>query len=164
MVCFYHPLLASVHKETSLLTRSLVFLRACRPGCRPPLLPTHISALISGKTVPKPPSGFLQNKAQALCSLDNLQERTQTAPGPSPGATTHLLHDTVGLGHPFPQVHWLVGQPVMGEPSDLLGLDRKGAWRHHVIRSLCRCLDGFIRGERVSQNKVWGGMLQQRTS
>lgn len=55
MVCFYHPLLSSVHKETSLPTRLLVFLRACRPGRSPPLFPTHTSALISGKTVPKPP-------------------------------------------------------------------------------------------------------------
>lgn len=41
----------------------------------------------------------------------------------------------------------------MGEPSDLLGLDGKGAWRHHVIRSLCRCLDGFTREERGVRTK-----------
>lgn len=44
----------------------------------------------------------------------------------------------------------------MREPFDLLGLDRKGTRRHHVISSLCRRLDHFSREWKVNQKtKKW---------
>lgn len=66
---------------------------------------------------------------------------------------TYLFHNTVGLGHTFPQVDWLVGQPVVREPSDLLGLDRKGPGRYHVISCLCCCLNHFNRKEKGIRSK-----------
>lgn len=52
----------------------LVFLRACRPGCSPPLF-LHTYLRHQWQTVPKPPQGSSEQSLKPCCSSDKLLEK-----------------------------------------------------------------------------------------
>ncbi len=47
---------------------------------------------------------------------------------------SYLFYYTVCLGHPLSQVHWLMGQTVMGVALNLFAFFLIWHWRNHVVR------------------------------